>query len=560
MNCRVVLRDGTSYDIAPALKKDSDRTVIYLRKDEIPAECDHVDFLYDTHRAKSCGGFMFAPRGTAEGGTVLCTFRERNEDTEYVSDSNYMPVFGFSTEEKCIFAVVDGMKYHYRIVMGVKGGEYYIYPRFFLDGKCCYEDISISLYDFPVGSDYNDMASLYRNLKNPRPLKEKVAEYPAVRYALEAPELRVRLAWKPVPTPVMCQTEENEPAVTVGCTLARLKDIIDGLKSHGIEKCEICLVGVEKSGHDGRWPQLLPIEESIGGEDALREVCAYGQSLGYQMVVHTNSTEMYEISKYWNKDDVIIDREGEYSFDPISWGGGRPYHICPKRGAEHAKDHFRILHEMGFRGLHYVDVITNFSPRACFNPLHPLTCEETADIYRRIGEMAREKFGGFQSEGGFDFAADILDFSLYTCYNLYTNLHPLFDETIPFWQLVYHGSILYNPSTETVNFCVKDEKAHLKFIEYGGRPAMYFNSKYVDEGGCGNWMGETDLLCATDEMLESSLQKFKAVYDEYVTLNHLQYEKMIRHEKLSDGIYRTTYSDGTSITVDYNSEKYEVSK
>lgn len=560
MNCRIVMRDGTYYDVPACVERKSDSTIVYMKKESVPAECDYIDFLYDGHRTGPCDGFMFAPRGTTEGGTVLCKFHERDEDIEYISDSNYMPIFGFGTEERCVFALVTGMKYYYRIVMGVKDGEYYIYPRFFVDGKCCYEDISITLYDFPVGSDYNDMAALYREIKNPRPLAEKVKEYPAVRYALESPELRIRLAWKPVPSPVLRQTEENEPPVIVGCSLSRVKDILDGLKSHGIEKCEVCLVGIETRGHDGRWPQLLPIEEAIGGEDKLREICKYGQSLGYQMVAHTNSTDMYEISRYWNKDDVIIKRDGEYSFDPINWGGGRPYHICPERAAEHTKEHYRILREMGFRGLHYIDVVTNFPPRACFNPLHPLTCQDTADIYCSLGEKAREDFGGFQSEGGFDFASDVLDFCLYTCYNLYTTPHPLFDETIPFWQLVYHGSIMYNPSAETVNYCVKDEKCHLKFIEYGGRPAMYFNSKYVDEGGCGNWMGETDLLCATDELLENSLCKLKAVYDEYRTLEHLQYEKMIRHEKLSDGVYRTTYSDGTSVTVDYNAEKYEVTK
>jgi hypothetical protein len=62
---------------------------------------------------------------------------------------------------------------------------------------------------------------------------------------------------------------------------------------------------------------------------------------------------------------------------------------------------------------------------------------------------------------------------------------------------------------------VKDERSHLKYLEYGGRPLCYFNSKYVDEGGCGNWMGEEDLLCATDEQLNDSLDRIAAVAAEY---------------------------------------------
>ena len=170
-------------------------------------------------------------------------------------------------------------------------------------------------------------------------------------------------------------------------------------------------------------------------------------------------------------------------------------------------------------------------------------------------------FGGFACEGGFDYAADVLDYVLYTSYNLYGEQHSICDETVPFWQLVYHGSILYNPSTETVNYCVKDEKSHLKFIEYGGRPLGYFNSKYVGEGSCGNWMGEEDLLCSTDEQLEDSLDRIKTkLYDEYIGMYELQYALMLRHDKLGEGIYRITYSNGTVITVDYNKQSYMVEK
>jgi len=33
---------------------------------------------------------------------------------------------------------------------------------------------------------------------------------------------------------------------------------------------------------------------------------------------------------------------------------------------------------------------------------------------------------------------------------------------------------------------------------------------------------------------------------------------MENHEKLADNIYRTTFSDGTTITVNYNDLRYEI--
>ncbi len=560
MKAKIVYKNGKVEHALPIVEADGSVTKVTLKKENIPDDCEHIDFLYDTLTSHVANGYMFAPRGTKEGGTILCRFREREGAHEYISDSNTMPVYGFKTEERSVFAIVTGLTYEYKIVLGVKDGVYYIFPRFFVDAKNKYEDICVEFHEMPKGSDYNDMAALYRDIKNPPSLKEKAKNYKEMAYAVESPELRIRMAWKPVPSPVKCQTPENEPPVVVGCTIARAKDILDGMKKRGIDKCEVCFVGVEIKGHDGRWPQLLPIEDTIGGEEALREICAYGQSLGYQMVVHTNSTEMYQIAEDWDEDALIVTHDGDYSKDEILWGGGQPFHICPEKTVKYTERNLTAVADMGFRGVHYIDVITNFPPRNCYSEKHPLTARKSAEIFCSIAERTRELFGGFASEGGFDFASDVLDYVLYTSYNLYTTPRELCDETIPFWQLVYHGSILYNPSTETVNFFVKDEKSHLKYIEYGGRPLGYFNSKYVDEGGCGNWMGEEDMLCTTDEQLDDSLDRFARVYEEYKTLSHLQYEKMVKHEKLAEGIYRITYEDGTRITVDYNAERYQVEK
>ena len=117
--------------------------------------------------------------------------------------------------------------------------------------------------------------------------------------------------------------------------------------------------------------------------------------------------------------------------------------------------------------------------------------------------------------------------------------------------------MLSNPTSQTVNYPLKEEYQHLTFIEYGGRPVMYFYSKFGEDR---NWMGDLDLHCANDADIERSEEAIKKAYDESVKLKDLQYEFMDNHEKLSEGVYRTTYSDGTVITVDYNKETYTVAK
>lgn len=562
MTCNVVRTDGTATTL-PVTKKEGEKQItLSLSRNLFPEDCQYIDFCPDFLTSGiDPEGYAVSPCGSSQGGTILTYFRNR-EDCEYISTNNMMPVFGFKTKDRTVLAIVTGMTFQYKIVLGVKNNTYYIFPRFFVDQTTNYEDIQVEYHTLPTGSDYNAMAAFYKATKTIPTLAERAKENPQLAYAIKAPELRIRLCWKPVPAKVSCQTPENEPPVVVGCTLDRVKDILDGMKARGIEMTEVCLVGIETSGHDGRWPQLLPVEKSIGGQEKLEEICKYGQSLGYQMVVHTNSTEMYQISEDWDEKVLIVNKDGELSCCSTLWGGGRPYYICPSCTMKYTERNLAAVKQMGFSGLHYIDVLTILNPKNCYSPDHPMTARDSVEVIRKISSRCRELFGGFASEGAIDFSADFLDYALYTAYNLCGKQHPICDELVPLWQLVYHGTILYNPSAETVNYAIKEPVFRLKFIEYGGRPVGYINSKYVDEDdtSCGNWMGAVDLLCATQEDLSATLDHLKDMYDEYQTLSHLQLESMIRHEKISDGVYRVTYSDGTVITVDYNAEKYTVEK
>ena len=76
--------------------------------------------------------------------------------------------------------------------------------------------------------------------------------------------IRVRCGWKPAPPQILHQTLENEPPMRVACDIDRVGDILDELKVQGVDKAEICLVGWNVKGHDGRWPQALPVCEELG--------------------------------------------------------------------------------------------------------------------------------------------------------------------------------------------------------------------------------------------------------------------------------------------------------
>ncbi|MDO4585346.1 MAG: DUF5696 domain-containing protein [Planctomycetia bacterium] len=490
------------------------------------------------------------------------TFQER-PDGEYRDGNCVMPVFGVRTPRAAMTAITTGMRYEQVPIVRVKDGNYEIFQRFNINQNPIYEDIAVEYHQAAPDATYADLARIYRNYQLQkgvvRPLKERIQGNPELQYAAESMEIRVRLGWKPAPSPVEDQNAENEPPMKVAISFARIDQIIDEFLRQGIRKGQICLVGWNVRGHDGRWPQAFPVEESLGGEAGLRKTIAKAQKEGFQIVCHTNNTGAYKASQIgglWDENYLLRNRKGELVPYKTTWSGGTAYQTCPKCMYERfVEEDYARLKELGFRGLHYVDVFSTVDPRTCYSPEHPLTKEDFARWTKKIFATAQKTFGGLGSEGGYDYAIENMDSALYLSYYVPGKpTHPMIDRHTPFWQLVYSGIVLSNPYTQCANYTLKDPIIRLKLIEFGGRPVFYFYSKFRDDG---TWMGEADLTCATDEELVASVKAIRQGYEEFEKLKHLQYEFMEGHDEIAPDIFRTTFSDGTSILTNYTDKPHD---
>ena len=143
--------------------------------------------------------------------------------------------------------------------------------------------------------------------------------------------------------------------------------------------------------------------------------------------------------------------------------------------------------------------------RHCYDKNHPSNPSQTVEAFNRIMELCHREFGGFASEGSSDFAAKHLDYGLYVAFPAKED--DMYDCEIPLWELVYHGSILYNITPDTTNYTIKEKDKGLKVVEYGGRPAIYFYSWHIDSGDHADWLGKVDMMCDTDEQLRYSVSK-----------------------------------------------------
>lgn len=557
--------NGEVHNIDAQIQKSDDCIKVVISKENDFSQIKSIDVEYFEYAAKTGDkGYMVFPRSEIDLDYSLSYFANHTEEYDKKFFRCNMPVFGVKNDRECYIAYVSGMSYSYYLNVSHKDGIYRIYPTFETEGEQPYEDICIEYYMLTGdNADYSGMARRYRKCRidrgDVRPLKDRIKENPALRYTVESPVIRIRCGWKPAPATVLHQTIENEPPMHVACDFDRVGDILDELKAQGVDKAEICLVGWNVKGHDGRWPQAFPVCEELGGEEKLRKVIQKGKDMGYRMTCHTNSTDHYEISENFDIDkNIMHDKEGKPVINSAPWSGGEMYYACPKIGAQMHNELCPKVAELGFEGGHYLDVLGIVFPRRCYHKDHYVTYGDCVAYAGDTLNTIRKYFGTVSSEGAYDYVVPYLDYGLYTGFESdKSKLNSLTDEQIPFWQLVYHGIVSSNPYPATVNATFKEKYNLLKLLEYGGRPSFYFYSAFMSNRA--NWMGNTDALCDDDEQLKDSVSKIKAGADIHKYID-VETEFMENHRKISDNVYETTYSDGTVITVDYNKGTYSVQK
>lgn len=377
---RITFADGSIRTI-PLLKTDTEYGFeVRLSKDEIPSQAEFVDFLPEYAPTQE------GEEGYFTAGNHLMRF-VGHEDGLYHTGYMIMPFFGVKTPRECFIGIVTGLWEQHSFVAQRKEGVYTIHPRFRLDGQPAEADLRVE-YRFLTGddADYSGMARAYRAYQLKRgacvPLRERLNEH--ISYLLDAPEIRIRLAWKPVPTPVEEQTPENEPPMHVAVDFDRVEQIMKSCKAHGVDQAEFCLVGWNLRGHDGRWPTAFPVEEALGGEEKLRSLIQKAKSMGYRMVCHTNATDCYSVSDRWSDALPMRTRTGETQTN-AQWGGGRMYNMCPLAGGEdYSMQTLEGVHDLGFEGLHYIDVVGVIAPYRCFSEEHPCTQSQFIASMRRF--------------------------------------------------------------------------------------------------------------------------------------------------------------------------------
>jgi Family of unknown function (DUF5696) len=396
-------------------------------------------------------------------------------------------------------------------------------------------------------NNFVEMAKTYRQFlleeRKMRTLKEKCLDSKELEYAASSQWLKI-----------FCGDKKSQldglGKFTSWTTFAQAKEILQALIDRGIDKITCMLVGWNQEGHDGRFPDRLPPEPELGGEVEMKKLVQWGRAQGLQMVVHDNFVDGFERAEYYSKNGVMRDYLGFVQVVGV-WSGGESHRLKPEYGLRDAKRDLPILRdEIGLSGMYYLDAIS-LGLEPDFSDLNNIkTRRDFALGQLAILDETKRVFGSVQNENNFDYLFDASDACAsvvtfpYRTKTFQTDICRNMNNFLPFFNIAWHGLVLYH-HTDLMQFVQQAKKNPYKLVlqelSWGalGRIELTYKESLATKG----------FACIEDNKI------LDIIGQQYNLLNkkaaYLQFELIENYEQIDTECFVTTFSDGSQITVDY---------
>lgn len=424
-------------------------------------------------------------------------------------------------------------------------------------GKLAYE--RKIRFIFHTNCDYNQAAKDYRNYLIEKgellTLKEKITKNENIKKIIGAPVLHHQIFANIRPASKFY--DKNGTNKRLFATFFERARQLEAIKAAGLDRLYIHTDGWGKDGYDNNHPYILPPCEEAGGYEGLKELSLTAKKLGYVFALHDQYRDYYYTCPKFDKEKAFTKIDGTRRYCSI-WDGGKHTFLCASQAPDFVKETYRELEEHGVdvAGA-YLDVFSIVPGDECFSKNHKITREESVKYRAACFDLLNDKGFVMSSE---EPAFHLVNKLALVHHGPYT-LRPQENGKavgipVPITSLVFHDCVII-PWGVANNWGVpKTDKPDMHCILNAGMP--YFNPFGRELIKIGSSPRTADTVLLSEKELKSEIARVKKL----CAIQAALYDKeMIKHE-FKDGlrVQRTTYSDGTKITVDLDKNTYTVEK
>ena len=406
-------------------------------------------------------------------------------------------------------------------------------------------------YRFLHRCDYNDICKEYRAYSREtgllRTLGEKAAKTPGVDALIGCCFVHTGIKTKVQPDSEFydpAAPEKNDHLTSFRARAAEIKQYHE----EGIPKLYLHLDGWAQPGYDNRHPDYGPACEEAGGWEGMRALADTLHGCGYLFGIHDQYRDYYRAAPSFDEEFACRLPDGTIP-NHRRWAGGPQSYLCATQAPYYVKRNFKAIEDAGIRldGA-YLDVFTCNEGDECANPRHRMTRRECYDLRSACFEYLLSRNILPSSEEVSDWSIHSLVFCHYAPYQfmLEEPEAPRHGIPVPLFNLVYHDCIIEPWMMDRPN---EREDYMLYALLNGGAPYLRRDAAYPNLDGAFDG--------AESPGLEETVRRCRVVAQLHEKVAKCE---LLRCDLLAEdgSVQRTTFSDGTQVTVDFVNRTYEI--
>ena len=399
-------------------------------------------------------------------------------------------------------------------------------------------------FRFPAAADYNIFAKIYRQYVQEHgdfvTLRQKFLQNPNAEYLIGAPVYHDGIASMTHEGSEAYDKEHPERNRHV-TKFSTIDSRLEKLSRLGFDKVYLHLDGWGNKGYDRLHPDLFPPCPDAGGPEGMKHLSDTCRELGYRFGIHDQFRDYYFEAESFDLDNVAIDEDGNYQVYNV-WLGGPQTFMCPELCPQYVRRNYKTFDDLGIQidGT-YLDVFSVVDLDECFNEKHSVTRKDCVKYRRECYDYLNTKGIITSSEE----AVDCVLPSFVLCHHAPLTVDELSSDhgkavgvPIPLFSLVYHDCLI------------------VPWFGVGYKGGWHIPAS---DSGLMYALLTGGTVYVSPQMDETECRLAKAALDLQASLWD---KELVSHEILDNNPrrQRTVFSDGTTVTVDLDSDTFEIKK
>lgn len=334
-------------------------------------------------------------------------------------------------------------------------------------------------------------------------------------------------------------------------TFEQAQSILTDMSQRGIHDIKLKYSGWFNKGLAHEVPGSVSVDQQVGGEKGLRRLLSYANENGVTLYPDVAIITALSGSGFNETKEAARTLRGVpaelYSFNPAlnrrDRTGSPTYVISPRFIGRYTEAFLKDYGKYGANAVSLSDLAAELD--SDFRKHRQIDRTESEQLSQDALNKIEDANLQVMADGGNAYALPFL--TDITHAPMASSRFKIEDAEIPFYQMVVRGYIDYTGSPYNLTAYTDPKPYILKCLEYGS--GVYFQWIYEPNHNIKD-TAHNDLFSANYEIW---IDEAARIYEEVnAFLKKVRHDRIIGHDELADGVFKTIYESGVYVIVNYN--------